>query len=74
MTLEVNGDGLEKQASERLPILRGRVMDLLASKTMDELVNPSARDSLRAEILETLNAEVTGGEFVDIYFTEFLVQ
>jgi len=74
LTLEMDGKDLEKDAPTRLPLLRGRVIELLAHKTMDELTQPSARESLRIEILETLNAEVAGGEFRDLFFTEFLVQ
>ena len=74
LTLEMEGKDLEADAPARLPLLRGKVIDLLAGKTMDELTSPVARDTLRAEILESLNAEVTGGEFRDLFFTEFLVQ
>lgn len=74
MTLEMEGKDLAKVAEERMPILRGAVIDLLSTKTLDELVEPAARDSLRGEILRTLNAQVTGGHFRDLYFTEFLVQ
>jgi flagellar FliL protein len=74
LTLEMDGKALEKDAPARLPLLRGRVIDLLANKTMEELTQPTARESLRTEILETLNAEVSGGEFRDLFFTEFLVQ
>ncbi len=74
LTLEAEGKGLDTQAAERMPILRGRVIDVLSAKTMDELVQPGARDSLRTELLETLNAEVSGGAFRDLFFTEFLVQ
>jgi len=74
LALEMEGNGLEKTAPERMPVLRGRVIDVLSSKNMDELTTPSARDSLKAELLRTLNAEVSGGEFRDLFFTEFLVQ
>jgi flagellar FliL protein len=57
-----------------MPILRGKVIDLLSTKSMEQLVEPAARDSLKKEILETLNANVSGGTFRDLYFTEFLVQ
>jgi flagellar FliL protein len=74
MTLEIEGKELEKTAPQRMPVLRGRVIDLLSSKGMEELVQPTARDTLRQEILDTLNQEVRGGTFRDLYFTEFLVQ
>lgn len=74
LALEIDGKELEKVAAERVPVLRGAVIDLLSKKTLSELVQPTARDTLRAEILETLNANVSGGQFRDLYFTEFLVQ
>jgi flagellar FliL protein len=74
LTLEMEGKDLEAEAPERMPVLRGKVIDVLSRKTMEQLVQPGARDSLRTELLATLNAEVTGGEFRDVFFTEFLVQ
>ena len=74
LTLEMGDKELEKQATERMPVLRGKVIDLLSQKKMDELVQPAARDTLRMEILKTLNSEMSAGQFRDLYFTEFLVQ
>ncbi len=74
MTLEIEGKGLEKIAPQRLPILRGRVIDILSSKRMEQLIQPGVRDTLRLELLQALNSEVSGGEFRDLFFTEFLVQ
>jgi len=74
LQLEMEGHDIEKTAPTRMPVLRGKVIDLLSSKNMDELTAPGARDSLKAELLETLNAEVSGGEFRNLFFTEFLVQ
>jgi flagellar FliL protein len=74
LTLEMEGKELGKSAEERLPILRGAVIDLLATKTLDELVEPTSRDTLKTEILDTLNSRVSGGQFRDLFFTEFLVQ
>lgn len=74
LQLEMEGDDIEKTAPARMPVLRGRVIDVLSSKSLDELTAPGARDSLKAELLETLNAEVSGGDFRNLFFTEFLVQ
>lgn len=74
LTLEMEGDDLAAKAEEWMPVYRGRVIDLLSEKDMDQLTAPGARDSLKAEILRTLNAEAHGGQFRDVFFTEFLVQ
>lgn len=74
LTLEMDGKELAEKAEEWMPVFRGRVIDLLSTKDMDQLTAPGARDSLKLEILDTLNADVSGGEFRDLFFTEFLVQ
>lgn len=74
LTLEMDGKELAEKAEEWMPVFRGRVIDLLSTKDMDQLTAPGARDSLKTEILRTLNADVSGGEFRDLFFTEFLVQ
>jgi flagellar FliL protein len=57
-----------------MPVLRGAVLDVLSAKTLEQLIQPTARDSLKAELLESLNAQVGAGTFRDLFFTEFLVQ
>jgi flagellar basal body-associated protein FliL len=74
LALEMNDAPSEHRAIERMPVLRGRVNDLLSRKRLEELVEPSARDALRVELVETLNAEVGAGACRDVHFTEFLVQ
>jgi flagellar FliL protein len=74
MTLEMEGKELAEKAEEWMPVFRGRVIDLLSTKDMDQLTAPGARDSLKVEILRTLNADASGGHFRDLFFTEFLVQ
>lgn len=74
LTLEMEGKELPEKAEEWMPKFRGKVIDLLSTKDMDQLTAPGARDSLKVEILRTLNADVSGGQFRDLFFTEFLVQ
>ena len=40
MTLELEGKDVQKQAESRMPLLRGKVIDLLSQKTLEELVEP----------------------------------
>ena len=74
LTLEVEGEAAAEAATTRLPILRGAVIDVLASKNLDQLVAPDARSLIRGEILETLNEKSENVEFSDLFFTEFIVQ
>ncbi len=74
LALEMDGKDLEKTAPERMPVLRGRIIDVLSSKGLEDLTEPGARGALKTELLDTLNAEISGGQFSDLFFTEFLVQ
>lgn len=74
LTLEVEGEAAAEAATTRLPILRGAVIDVLASKNLDQLVAPDARSLIRGEILETLNEKSENVEFSNLFFTEFIVQ
>jgi flagellar basal body-associated protein FliL len=74
LALEMTDPSAEVRAVERMPVLRGKVIDLLSRKRMEELVTPSARDDLRVELMHALNAEVGSGNLRDVHFTEFLVQ
>jgi flagellar FliL protein len=74
LTLEAEGPAQSKEAELRMPVVRGLIIEILASKNLDELVTPTARDLLREEILAALNEDATEGGFRDLYFTEYLVQ
>lgn len=73
---EAGGGGHGGGAAETqwMPVYRGTILELLSTKDMDQLTAPAARDTLKLEILEALNAEATGVKFRDMFFTEFLVQ
>ena len=77
ITLEMDGHaegGHGSGDTPWMPVYRGKVLDLLSTKDMEQLTAPTARESLRVEILNSLNAEATGVKFRDLFFTEFLVQ
>ena len=74
LTLEADNAAQSREAETRMPVVRGLIIDILASKDLDELVTPTARDILRTEILAALNEDATEGGFRDLYFTEYLVQ
>src|SRR5688572_31040679 len=68
LTLEMEtGEVADVQA--RLPVLRGAVIDVLASRNLDDLVAPDARTVIREEILESLNSKDDDLKFKDLFFT-----
>ena len=68
----------DEQVSAELDTLRPKVRDalltLLSSKTSADLVTVADKERLRNELLHRLNAFLSTGKVVEVYFTEFVVQ
>lgn len=67
----------KKLASEietKEPMIRDRIIILLSSKRIQELIDIASRDSLRKEILQAVNRELFEGEVTWVYFTKYVLQ
>jgi len=56
------------------PKLRDNILDLLTAKTFAELMDTGGKQKLRDEVAMRLNAFLTKGKIVRVYFTEFVIQ
>ncbi len=54
--------------------MRDRVLTLLTSKTLDELIGPVGKEGLRREIRAHLNPLIEDGEIQEVLFSDFVVQ
>ena len=52
--------------------IRDIIIIILSSKTYDEVSTREGKDGLKSEIKDTLNAFLTKGKIVNVYFTEFI--
>jgi flagellar FliL protein len=64
----------EEKLNSRLPIMDDTVITLLSTKTYDDLYTAEGKETLRMEILTTLQEKLVDLHLVSIYFTEFVVQ
>ena len=61
---------LEKQNAR----LRDELIDILSTKTVEDMLSPEGKDVLRTQIIEAANATIGEPKVVDVYFTEFVIQ
>jgi flagellar FliL protein len=74
LQLEVSQPAVVPELDLLKPKLRDSTLDLLGSKSYQELQDLSGKQKLRDDIMMRLNSFLTSGKIVRIYFTEFVIQ
>ncbi len=72
MELELQGEQVQVEIDKRKAQIRDIIIIILSSKTYDEVALREGKDSLKNEIKDTLNAFLTKGKILNVYFTEFI--
>jgi flagellar FliL protein len=72
--LELDADPVSAELDALKPKVRDALLTLLSSKGSADLVTVADKERLRNEILHRLNAFLTVGRVIEVYFTEFVVQ
>ncbi len=72
MELELQGDQVQVEIDKRKAQIRDIIIIILSSKTYDEVALREGKDGLKNEIKDTLNAFLTKGKILNVYFTEFI--
>lgn len=66
--------GAVSALSGREPEVRDRLMELLGSKTVDELSDVTQRDTLKAEIRSALNEIAAPSQVLTVFLPTFVIQ
>ncbi|MFP3158174.1 MAG: flagellar basal body-associated protein FliL [Hydrogenobaculum sp.] len=74
ITLELSNRKVQQEVVKRLPIIKDAVINVLSSKTYDEIRTPEGKEELRLELIKRINAILVTGGVQNIYFTQFIVQ
>lgn len=74
ITLELSNQKVQEEVVKRLPIIKDAVINLLSSKTYDQIRTPEGKEELRLELIKRINAILITGGVQNIYFTQFIVQ
>ena len=72
--LELSDPGAVAELEQIKPRLRDSILDLLAPKTLKELMELAGKQRLREDIAGRVNNVLTRGKVTRVYFTEFVVQ
>jgi flagellar FliL protein len=74
LAVEVDGVAAAAELERREAQARDAVLRVLGSKTVAQLADVSARDSLKVELLEVLSGVVRVGEMRRLYLPQFVIQ
>ena len=79
ITLEVSGGDIADQLKQQMPVVRSRILLLLAAKTAEELASTAGKQKLIAEILAESRAPMPAGAtpskgIENVHFSAFVIQ
>jgi len=74
ISLELDAPDLQQELDKKLPAVRDMIIQILSSKTVEEIQTARGKEKLKEEIRRKLNAMLTTGEIKNVYFTEFVIQ
>ena len=71
--VDPNAD-LKAEIDARMPVMDDAVINLVSTKTYDDLYTADGKEKLRQEIMDTINNKLPEFHVMAVYFTEFVVQ
>lgn len=69
-----NNDKTSAEVSKRIPQIRDLIINVLASKTKEKIIEKEGKDQVRSEIINNINQLMTTGKVRNIYFQDFIIQ
>ncbi len=74
ITLELANQQVLQEVQKKEPVIRDAIIEIISSKTSEDLRKPEGREQLKMEILKRINTILTKGGVRNVYFTEFVIQ
>jgi len=72
--LELDSPELQQEVDKKLPAIRDMIIQILSSKSVEEIQTAKGKEKLKEEIKRKINSILTTGEIKHVYFTEFVIQ
>jgi len=72
--LEVTSEETEKELEKRDVQIHDSIIGILTSKTLPELDDGRSRDSLKIQIKQEIDKDITTGKVLNVYFSKFIIQ
>jgi flagellar FliL protein len=74
ISFELDSPDLQQEVDKKLPAIRDIIINILSSKTVEEIQTAKGKEKLKEEIRRKVNEILTTGEIRHVYFTEFVIQ
>jgi flagellar FliL protein len=74
ISFELDSPDLQQEIDKKLPAIRDIIINILSSKTVEEIQTAKGKEKLKEEIKRKVNEILTTGEIRHVYFTEFVIQ
>ena len=74
ITVEFDKNAGVNEAGTKVPLMRDAVIDILSSKTLEDLEPGPMRNALRDELVATISSVIIKARVTRVFFNEFVVQ
>ena len=72
--LESNEPKALEEVTSKKVVVRDRVLKILSSQTVEQLSSIQARDTLKEDLLRSVNEILQKGKITRLYFTQYVLQ
>ena len=74
ITVEFDKNAGVAEAGTKVPLMRDAVIDILSSRTLEDLEPGPMRNALRDELVATISSVIIKARVTRVFFNEFVVQ
>jgi len=74
INLEVDNEAVIKEITDKETILRNYIINILSSKTFNDIKDIEGKTELRKAIISKCNLILKTGKVLNVYFNEFIIQ
>lgn len=72
--LEVPDKKAEEEIKEKTPVIQDTIISVLGSKTVEEVLQPGAKELIKKELLEKINQIIGEDLVLNMYITQYIVE
>jgi len=74
INLELDSENLQPEIEKKVPVLRDIILQILASKQVEEITTKDGKERLKDELVKAINRALIDGQIKNIYFSSFVIQ
>ncbi|PAF45093.1 flagellar basal body-associated protein FliL [Helicobacter sp. 11S02596-1] len=74
ITLELSNQKLQNEIEAKSTIIQDTIIEILSSKSIEEIATTKGKDRLKDEIVNRINNFLIDGYVKNVFFTDFVIQ